>query len=1392
MNYFQLIPVNDDADVPEGNVLLAPRQRLRGPVLPLGNNAQLQTLVYSRAARASLNNGVEGGQIAADFAGSHIPAADGGGDGDGSYLPSANFKQRTVSGVTGALSRNVADYPTKISFQSTSLTERWDVGINVMDLNSFLGTEGYETVDLILLQLLQNVNARSSSSNNQIRNFLFTLSRQGVSDFKYYIQLSLRFRWDGSERFFGDNIFLAATSHVPVTSYNDMTSLWEDLMDALSDLYDFGGFGVNDGRERENRHSGFFIERELGNGSRRFNVNDQRMVPQDFGGRLNENRDPADRLQEPNVYIPAERSFSMGLTVSIVRQQDDDIARRITRQRPRPVSVFDRAQLPNAVGLPGGVPAGARAGARAGVPVPVRRSARIMRLNRVEGGGGCYTQPKDSDERQMDILMRRKQSIIMIKNRDHMCFARALVTLFAKCLKYKQVLSGRQGSTRISSETELILSTVFKDTLISQCAAIQRGLKPQGVAAKLLLDFVGVSANHTVRFEDIPLFSDKLQLKIRVLSAVLGFQKVYESGEHESTVYVILNKNHYHALLSLKGLRNQGYECVPCMKVFSSRFAHARCKDRCYYCMESTCERIRAGVWRQCESCNRKFPSDDCFARHCTARKGGKSVCEIYMTCGKFGCKVFKRSSYADLAQHQCGDILCVNCKKTVQPVHDCFMQITIPKKPLDKVVFFDFECAQDTGEHVITHAVASSGCDKNFVEFCPQGNDISIVEDNFCSWVFGYDRFKGYTFIAHNGQGYDFHFIQRWVVNRNIVPKKVIRSGQKLRHMVVCGVRFIDSLSFLTMPLSAFPKTFGIEELAKGYFPHLFNTEENQGYVGCYPEPFYYMADSMSSAGRDKFYAWYNEASQGVFDFNVEIMKYCRSDVDILKRAVLKFQSLFVETTGVDPLNHVSIAGACLDVYRSKFLREESISLLEPDVAKWIRSGFYGGRTQVFQGHVIADTAQCEVIKYMDVTSLYPWVNKHCSYPLGTGALTEYPDPVCDPSLVSTIVAETFGFLEVDIQCPTDLLIPVLGDRTAGGLTFDLVPKWNHVVCSVELQKAVSMGYVVTKVHKVLHWKDSGNILFEEYVQCFLKLKQEASGWNGKLVAGQQVVTDADKVKWVSAYEAADGVRLDIDNVKYNPGMRAISKLCLNSLWGKMGQNPVRKKVVFLTDIEELYTHLGDKEHVVTNVTEVGDNDVHELVYSDLRTEGAVSVNSCVALAAFTTAHARLKLYSALEVLGDRAIYCDTDSVIYSVKPGETGIPEGDCLGEWTDETPGDHIVEFVGCGPKSYAYRTASGHECVKSKGFSLSCDNEKGALNFDNYRAAVNSLRHGSQAVFKSQTSTAFRIVRDSVKKTVNTKKDVHKVFRPTLDRKGVLDTKSHTLRIYPFGYSNDIDL
>lgn len=84
----------------------------------------------------------------------------------------------------------------------------------------------------------------------------------------------------------------------------------------------------------------------------------------------------------------------------------------------------------------------------------------------------------------------------------------------------------------------------------------------------------------------------------------------------------------------------------------------------------------------------------------------------------------------------------------------------------------------------------------------------------------------------------------------------------------------------------------------------------------------------------------------------------------------------------------------------------------------------------------------------------------------------------------------------------------------------------------------------------------------------------------------------------------------------------------------------------------------------------------------------------------AFTTAYARLHLYEmGLKPKGDRVLYFDTDSIIYLLKPGDTPLPLGDGLGQFTNEIEPEvhpdfpeelprerYVSAFVSGGPKNY----------------------------------------------------------------------------------------------------------
>ena len=111
------------------------------------------------------------------------------------------------------------------------------------------------------------------------------------------------------------------------------------------------------------------------------------------------------------------------------------------------------------------------------------------------------------------------------------------------------------------------------------------------------------------------------------------------------------------------------------------------------------------------------------------------------------------------------------------------------------------------------------------------------------------------------------------------------------------------------------------------------------------------------------------------------------------------------------------------------EFMRTwETVTPLNP------RDAFFGGRTNAVQLYQQADSTQGEVIKYVDLTSLYPWVNATQQYPL------KHPEIITNPP--DQDIHRYFGVAKVDVLPPQQLFHPVLPHRQGGKLTFPLCSK--------------------------------------------------------------------------------------------------------------------------------------------------------------------------------------------------------------------------------------------------------------------------------------------------------------------------------------------------------------
>ncbi len=163
--------------------------------------------------------------------------------------------------------------------------------------------------------------------------------------------------------------------------------------------------------------------------------------------------------------------------------------------------------------------------------------------------------------------------------------------------------------------------------------------------------------------------------------------------------------------------------------------------------------------------------------------------------------------------------------------------------------------------------------------------------------------------------------------------------------------------------------------------------------------------------------------------------------------------------------------------------------------------------------------------------------------------------------------------------------------------------------------------------------------------------------------------------------------------------------------------------KSCFVHKFEQLVKMLNDQSMEVTGIRIITPGTI--LVSHKARSTENVpmSKDTNIFIAVITTAWARMRIFEELDKLGERIIYCDTDSVVYerSDVPAKN-LETGPFLGQMTDELDeGDSISEFCSGGPKNYAYRTKNGKAVVKVKGFTLNAVNAT-AFSFENLKKVI----------------------------------------------------------------------
>lgn len=577
--------------------------------------------------------------------------------------------------------------------------------------------------------------------------------------------------------------------------------------------------------------------------------------------------------------------------------------------------------------------------------------------------------------------LRRKGSIISVPNTDTLCLPRAIAVALAhwEHKQHPQDASLRKRYQTMRAKDRQVMGR--RHTLTLQRRTALEYQKRAGIP------FCQIGL-----LTDIPLYEKALQVGITVISARSGNKKVHIGHGgflRQITLYHVQSRpsspGHFAVITSMTGFLTRSYYCTHCDTAFSNNLKH-RCRYWCNLCGSDFCLQQSEVT---CTDCHAPCRSRECWARH---RAGTPSKCSRMLFCPE--CRVcLKKPLHKHVSRslelHICGEMYCSNCQVYYleEDHHRCFMRATLVKSgdsvEKQRFIFYDVESAlAPDGEQIPNLIVAQSICCfcqditlvtshsqcKHCGSRCSQCASWNLSAHTFqtppCSpcgrrqvmftgldcarafgrWLFN-PQHRNTLVFAHNARGYDSYFLYHYLLENSIVPK-IMFKGTKIMYCHVdhgLNITLLDSLNFLPMALAKLPKSFGLSEMKKGYFPHLYHTTDvlrhpQHLHLPHLPPLHYYDVDAMSKEKRQDLLDWYHTHRHEPFDFWKELKEYCCSDVNILLNACWRFRLLLMKCTGpthpIDPFHYVTIASVCMGIFRSKYL-PETWKVLRPSAAR-------------------------------------------------------------------------------------------------------------------------------------------------------------------------------------------------------------------------------------------------------------------------------------------------------------------------------------------------------------------------------------------------------------------------------------------------------------------------
>jgi hypothetical protein len=544
--------------------------------------------------------------------------------------------------------------------------------------------------------------------------------------------------------------------------------------------------------------------------------------------------------------------------------------------------------------------------------------------------------------------------------------------------------------------------------------------------------------------------------------------------------------------------------------------------------------------------------------------------------------------------------------------------------------------------------------------------------------------KYHNHKVYLHNFSKFDAVFLLTVMSDLSDKVKPVMRNGQFIdltfKFANKYNLYFRDSILLLPGSLRSLARNFGASTNEnKGIFPYKFvnNIEIPLNYLGSIPEFKYFI-----NITQEEYNNYSTQFINNNWDLKKETIKYCELDCYVLYQIIDKFSDNIFKLFRINLVLYPTLSSLAFAIYRSMFLNDAKIPLIHGEIYDFIKKSYTGGAVDVYKptpNPLSKDsTLNKKKIYRYDINSLYPYAMKY--FPMPTGNPIYFEGDILKHYTQSD-KDKPFGIFEVDIEAPADIKIPLLQTRVKlnnGTVrTIAAIGTWTGHYFSDELYNASKYGYKFKVKRGYLFEK--GNI-FKDYVDYLYELKKNSEKGSPDYI---------------------------------------ISKLLLNSLYGRLGMSPITENHIITTSGKaiDFYT-----KFYITNVIAL--NNGKELIsFFNLPTESEMDSNIkniSVVVSSVVTASARIYMSKFKTDNRYTIFYSDTDSIDINM------LLDSKFVGEELGQMKLEHIFkDAVFLSPKMYGGITDS-YEYIKIKGL-------KNPIKFEELKAL---LYKGSKLEIKQE--------------------------------------------------------